>query len=607
MNLSTGNQKVSRLKKKAKPKDFKKTFKRVFMYFKKDKKITRLIFLLVIIDSIISTIIPYTLGKVVDIINIDIYSKSIFLKGILILLLFYIIEFLVKLFKGIFTARLSQSIVRDMRSNLFLKFRNLPITFFDKSATGDIMSRVTNDVDNISTGISTSLVQLITGILNILLTFIMMFILSPILTFCSIVLIPIVMFLSNFIAKRTRVFFKQQQVELGKLNSHIEEMISNINVVKAFNYEKKSVGDFKVINDRLLSISLKSQIYTSLLMPIMNVISNIGFAIICIIGGVLASKDVITIGVIASFLSYVRQFTRPLNELANLFNTLLSAVAGCERIFEVMDEQEEEQINSNTKSDIYNNKNNNLKKSFINGDIEFKDVSFSYDSKKNILSDINLKIKAGTSNAIIGETGSGKTTIINLITNFYQVEKGKIFLDGNDIYSVDRNCLRNYFGVVPQESYIFNDTVMENIRYGNLTATDEQVISASKIANLHKFIIKMHGGYETVLSDRGEDLSEGQKQLISIARAVLKNAPILILDEATSNIDIATEAKIQDAINNVTYGKTSIIIAHRLSTISNCNNIIVLENGRIVESGNHKELMKLKGHYYRNILLTNRN
>lgn len=607
MNLSTGNQKVSRLKKKAKPKDFKKTFKRVFMYFKKDKKITRLIFLLVIIDSIISTIIPYTLGKVVDIINIDIYSKSIFLKGILILLLFYIIEFLVKLFKGIFTARLSQSIVRDMRSNLFLKFRNLPINFFDKSSTGDIMSRVTNDVDNISTGISTSLVQLITGILNILLTFIMMFILSPILTFCSIILIPVVMFLSNFIAKRTRVFFKKQQVELGKLNSHIEEMISNINVVKAFNYEKKSVSDFKEINNRLLSISLKSQIYTSLLMPIMNVISNIGFAIICIIGGVLASKDVITIGVIASFLSYVRQFTRPLNELANLFNTLLSAVAGCERVFEIMDEQEEAQINSRTKSDIYNNKNNDLKNSFIKGDIEFKDVSFSYDSKKNILSDINLKIKAGTSNAIIGETGSGKTTIINLITNFYQIEKGKIFLDGKDIYSIDRNCLRNYFGVVPQESYIFNDTVMENIRYGNLMATDEQVISASKIANSHKFIIKMCEGYETVLSDRGEDLSEGQKQLISIARAVLKNAPILILDEATSNIDIATEAKIQDAINIMTYGKTSIIIAHRLSTISNCDNIIVLENGRIVESGNHKELIKLKGHYYRNILLTKKN
>lgn len=607
MNLSTGNQKVSRLKKKAKPKDFKKTFKRVFMYFKKDKKITRLIFLLVIIDSIISTIIPYTLGKVVDIINIDIYSKSIFLKGILILLLFYIIEFLVKLSKGIFTARLSQSIVRDMRRNLFLKFRNLPINFFDKSSTGDIMSRVTNDVDNISTGISTSLVQLITGILNILLTFIMMFILSPILTFCSIILIPVVMFLSNFIAKRTRVFFKQQQVELGKLNSHIEEMISNINVVKAFNYEKKSVSDFKEINNRLLSISLKSQIYTSLLMPIMNVISNIGFAIICIIGGVLASKDAITIGVIASFLSYVRQFTRPLNELANLFNTLLSAVAGCERVFEIMDEQEEAQINSRTKSDIYNNKNNDLKNSFINGDIEFKDVSFSYDSKKNILSDINLKIKAGTSNAIIGETGSGKTTIINLITNFYQIEKGKIFLDGKDIYSIDRNCLRNYFGVVPQESYIFNDTVMENIRYGNLMATDEQIISASKIANSHKFIIKMCEGYETVLSDRGEDLSEGQKQLISIARAVLKNAPILILDEATSNIDIATEAKIQDAINIMTYGKTSIIIAHRLSTISNCDNIIVLENGRIVESGNHKELIKLKGHYYRNILLTKKN
>lgn len=604
MNLGTGNQKVSRLKKKEKPKDFKKTFKRVFMYFKRDKKITRLIFLLVIVDSIISTIIPYTLGKVVDIINIDTYSRSIFLKGIIILFSFYIIEFSVKLSKGICTARLSQSIVKEMRSNLFLKFKNLPITFFDKSSTGDIMSRVTNDVDNISTGISNSLVQLITGILNILMTFIMMFILSPILTFCSIILIPIVMFLSNFIAKRTRVLFKQQQVELGKLNSHIEEMVSNINVVKSFNYERKSVEDFREVNDRLLNISLKSQIYTSLLMPIMNVISNIGFATICIIGGVLASKDIITIGVIASFLSYVRQFTRPLNELANLFNTLLSAIAGCERVFEIIDEKEEQEAKSVFKSKFNDNKKDNLNSSFANGEIEFKNVSFSYNSKKKVLDNINLRIKAGTSNAIIGETGSGKTTIINLITNFYQVDKGSIFLDGEDIYSINRNYLRSCFGVVPQESYIFNDTVMENIRYGNLMATDEEVICASKIANSHKFITKMHEGYNTVLSDRGEDLSEGQKQLISIARAIFKNAPILILDEATSNIDIATEAKIQDAINSLTFGKTSIIIAHRLSTISNCDNIIVLENGRIIESGNHKELIELKGHYYRNILLT---
>ncbi|MBY1795277.1 ABC transporter ATP-binding protein/permease, partial [Clostridioides difficile] len=505
---------------------------------------------------------------------------------------------------GICTARLSQSIVKEMRSNLFLKFKNLPITFFDKSSTGDIMSRVTNDVDNISTGISNSLVQLITGILNILMTFIMMFVLSPILTFCSVILIPIVMFVSNFIAKRTRVFFKQQQVELGKLNAHIEEMISNINVVKSFNYERKSVNDFKEVNDRLLNISLKSQIYTSLLMPIMNVISNIGFATICIIGGVLASKDIITIGVIASFLSYVRQFTRPLNELANLFNTLLSAIAGCERVFEIIDEQEEQEVHNMFKSEINDNKDGNLNSHFVKGEIELKDVSFSYDSKKKILDNINLKIKAGTSNAIIGETGSGKTTIINLITNFYHIDEGSIFLDGKDIYSINRNYLRTCFGVVPQEGYIFNDTVMENIRYGNLEATDEEVIYASKIANAHKFIVKMREGYSTVLSDRGEDLSEGQKQLISIARAVLKNAPILILDEATSNIDIATEAKIQEAINNLTYGKTSIIIAHRLSTISNCDNIIVLENGRIVESGNHKELIKLKGHYYRNILLT---
>lgn len=416
MNVKPGGKSENRFRKKAKPKNFKKVLRRVIDYLKEDKKIIRLVFLIVIIDSILVISVPFLIGKIVDIIENN-KLDSVFSTTLLILLTCYLVELFINICKGILTARLSQRVVKKMRRNLFLKLQKLPIVFFHKSSRGDIMSRFTNDVDNISTGISSAIVQLMSDVLNICLTFIMMLYLSKILTLLSIILAPMVILLSKFIASHTRKLFKEQQVELGKLNSQVEEIISDINIVKAFSYEEKAIEDFKDSNKKLFTLSLKAQIYTGLLYPIMNVITNIGFTAICIGGGILASKDIITVGVIASFLSYSKQFTRPLNEIANLFNTFQSALAGCERIFEIIDEEEEKDYGSI-----------NIEKDSLS-DIEFKSVSFSYDNKNNVLKDINLKIKQGTSNAIIGETGSGKTTIVNLITRFYDIKEGTINLN----------------------------------------------------------------------------------------------------------------------------------------------------------------------------------
>lgn len=591
MSVRVGGKNETRFKRKVRPKDFKNTAKRVLAFFKDEKKLVFIIGLLVVIQSLIGIGIPYYIGKIIDIIE-ESLANSIFIKVIAVLATFYLINFLVDVISSILTAKMSQRVVKKIRSNLFIKLQKLPISFYNKNSRGDTMSRFTNDVDNISSGISSAVVSLISDILNIVLTFVMMLLLSVELTFLSLLLIPLVLFLSRFITKRTRVLFKEQQVELGKLNAQVEEIISDINIVKGFNYEEKSINDFKEINDRLFTASLKAQIYTGLLMPLMNVISNFGFAIVCIAGGILASKNYITVGVIASFLSYTKQFTRPLNEIANLYNTFQSAMAGCERVFEIFDEEDEK-----------NNGKVHLEEG-CNSNIEFKDVSFSYDKKNKILDNINLYIKKGSSNAIIGETGSGKTTIINLITNLYNIDGGVIILDNNNLQEFDKESLRDFIGVVPQEVYLFNDTIMENIRYGNLEASEEDIISASKVANAHKFISKLKNGYNTSLSEQGEGLSEGQKQLISIARTILKNPHILILDEATSSIDTSTERKIQETIKVIMEDRTSIIIAHRLSTIYHCDNIIVLKDGKIAESGNHKELMEQKGIYYNNILLT---
>lgn len=583
----------SRFIPKKKPKDLKKTLKRLLMYFKDEKKLLYCILGTVIIDSLIVILIPYIIGKCIDIIDINNGYNNTVIILIIVLSLFYIFESLLNLSKEFITVGMSQRVVKKIRTSLFDKIQKLPISYFDNHYNGDLMSRLTNDVENISSGISSSIVQIIASILTILGTFIMMIYLNHILTIVAIITIPLVLGLSKIIARKTKVFFKNQQIELGALNSHIEESITNINVIKAFTYEEKTIQRFDEINNNLLEVSLKAQVYSSLLMPMMNVISNLGFTIISIVGSLLVVKDVITVGVIVTFLTYAKQFTRPLNEIANLFNTFQSAVAGCERVFEVLDEDIEKD------DERYLDKLKNIVD--VKGNIEFKNVSFAYKENNYILNNISFSIREGTSNAIIGATGSGKTTIINLITRFYNINDGSIYIEGEDINTYYKKSFRDSIGVVPQEIYLFSGTILDNIRYSKLDAKEEDVINACKLANAHNFITKLENGYYTEISESGQNLSTGEKQLLSIARSILKNPSLLILDEATSSIDTSTEKKIQDAIKTIMEGRTSIIIAHRLSTIMDCDNIIVMDKGVIVESGSHNQLMELRGIYYKNI------
>ncbi|MVO72900.1 ATP-binding cassette domain-containing protein [Paeniclostridium sordellii] len=583
----------SRFTPKKKPKDLKKTLTRLFKYFKGEKGIILSIFLLVLLDSFIVIIIPLLIGKSIDLIDLNNTKKSIMILALVTLLLCYIIDSIVNLFKEFLIVDMSQRVVRNLRNSVFEKLQNLSISYFDSKEKGDLMSRISNDVDNISSGISSSIVQIITSTITILGTLIMMYILSPILTIISIITMPLIIILSKTIAKRSKKYFKSQQLELGRLNSYIEEDVRNINIVKSFNYEESAILKFDEINNNLFKVALKAQVYSSLLMPMMNVITNVAFTTISIVGSYLSIKNLITIGTIATFLSYTKQFTRPLNELANLFNTFQISIVGCERIFEILDEKKHIMKDIGT-----------INASGIKGNIQFKNVYFKYENGKNVLNNVNLTIEHGTNNAIIGTTGSGKTTIINLINRLYEDYEGSILLDNIEIKEYGKQSFLDAFSVVSQDIYLFKGTILENIRYSKLNASKEEIIEACKIANAHEFIKNLKNKYDTYINEGGDNLSIGQKQLISIARAILKNPDILILDEATSSIDTNTERKVQDAIKNIMKNRTSIIIAHRLSTIKYCDNIIVVDKGKIIESGSHKELMQNKGIYYDSILAT---
>lgn len=585
------NKVESRFTPKKRPKNTKKTISRLLKYFKNEKSILLLISILVLLDSLIVILIPLLIGKCVDLIDISEFKSSVFKVTLLALLGFYLIDSIVSLFKEFIIINMSQRVIQSIRSSVFLKLQTLPISYFDEHKNGDLMSRVTNDIDNISSGISSSITQIMTSSITITGTIVMMFLLSPSLTVLSVITMPLVIILSKFIARRSKDFFKKQQIELGLLNSHIEENIKNMNVIKSFNYEQESIEKFNEINDRFLRESLKAQMYSSLLMPMMNSITNIAFTLISIVGAYLSIKNIITVGIIATFLSYTKQFTRPLNELANLFNTFQISVAGCERVFEILDEQVKEKYKKEDTKDA-----NGLK-----GDIEFKNVWFKYNKGDYILKNLSFKIKKGTSNAIIGSTGSGKTTIINLINRLYEHDKGEILVDGDNINNYEKESFNNEFSIVLQDIYLFNGTILENIKYSKLDATKDEIIAACKISNAHSFIMKLKNNYDTYIEEGGDSLSIGQKQLISISRAILKNSSILILDEATSSIDTNTERKIQEAIKNAMRNKTSIIIAHRLSTIRDCDNIMVVDKGQIVESGSHECLMNKRGIYYDSI------
>ena len=572
-----------------KPKNFKGTLKRLWYYFGNERKMLTLIFFFIIIDSVLMLLAPFLIGKAVDAMSLHHGKVDFHFLEIMIIVLTsaYVADAVLTFLQGWLMAGVAGRVVKRLRDALFTKLQKLPVSFFDSRTHGELMSRLSNDIDNVSNTISQSTTQLMSGVIVIVGSLIMMVMLSPLLTVASLVTVPLVFLLTRTIAKRTSVLFKNQQVELGKLNGHIEETISGIEVVKAFNHEDKVIEEFETVNTKLRNIGLKAQIWSGFLMPIMNVINNLGFAIVAVIGGILAVKSLITVGAIASFITYSRQFVRPLNDLANIFNILQSGVAGAERVFEIMDEQEEPADSKNATA-LENPK----------GHVVFENVSFGYRSDVPILKNVSFEALDGSSTALVGPTGAGKTTIVNLLTRFYDVTDGRILLDGRDIRDYTRDSLRSCFGFVLQDTYLFSGTIKENIKYGKPEATDEEVVQAAKMANADVFIKRLPNQYETVLSENGGNLSQGQRQLLAIARVILAKPALLILDEATSSIDTRTELHIQEALLKLMAERTSFIIAHRLNTIRDADTIMVIDNGQIIEKGSHDVLMNAQGRYY---------
>lgn len=572
-----------------KPKNFKGTLRRLWDYFGKERNMLTFVFLFIIIDSALTLSAPYLIGKAVDAMSLHKGKVDFGLleMTIVILIAAYFGDALLTFLQGWLMAGISQRIVKNLRDHLFKKLQKLPIAFFDTRTHGEMMSRFTNDIDNVSNTISQSTTQLMSGIIIILGSLIMMIILSPILTLATIITVPLVFLLTRTIAKRTSVLFKGQQDQLGKLNGHIEETVSGIEVVKAFNHEGKVIEEFEEANTLLRDVGLKAQIWSGFLMPIMNVINNLGFTLVAVVGGILAVKSLVTVGVIASFITYSRQFVRPLNDLANIFNVLQSGVAGAERVFEILDEQEE--IADLPGSVALENPK---------GHVVFEDVSFGYRPDVPILKNISFESMVGSSTALVGPTGAGKTTIVNLLTRFYDVTSGKILLDGRDIREYTRDSLRRCFGFVLQDTYLFSGTIKDNIKYGKPNATDVEVETAAKMANADAFIRRLPNQYETELSENGGNLSQGQRQLLAIARVILAKPSLLILDEATSSIDTRTELHIQEALLTLMEDRTSFIIAHRLNTIRDADTIMVIDQGKILEQGSHDSLMNQQGRYY---------
>lgn len=573
----------------AKAKNIKHTLTRLWDFFKFEKPQLIITFSLILVSGLLGLSVPFLIGKAVDVIfpGIGLVMFSKLRSIVLILLSVYIFDNILGFFQEYIIAGISQRVVLNLREKLFEKLQSLPIIFFDMHTHGEIMSRLSNDIDNVSTTISQSTVQLMSSIVNITGSLVMMLYLSPIMTVASMMTIPMVYFLTKFIAKKTKLLFRQQQKTLGSLNGHIEETIAGIHVVKAFNNENKVINEFKAQNDVLRDVGVKAQTWSGFIMPLMNVINNFGFGVIAVFGGSLAVKGIISVGVITSFISYSKQFSRPLNELANTFNTLQSGIAGAERVFEILDEEEERK----DADDAIIIKD-------IKGDVEFKNVTFEYEEGEPVLKDVSFKVDSGTNIALVGPTGAGKTTIVNLLTGFYEIAYGEILIDGVNIVDYQKDSLRQIFGMVLQDTYLFSGTIKENIKYGNLNATDKEIENAAVLARADDFITKLPKGYETHINEGGTNLSQGQKQLLAISRAILANPSILILDEATSSVDTRTELKIQEAMVKLMKNRTTFIIAHRLSTIKDADIIMVIDHGEIVESGNNDELLSRKGYYY---------
>ncbi|MCR8964891.1 ABC transporter ATP-binding protein [Brevibacillus halotolerans] len=572
-----------------KPKNSMEALKRLWGYLREQRWSLFLVFFLVLASSGFALMGPLLIGKAIDSMGITTgqVQFSLLAKIVGSLIIVYILGALASWLQTYLMASVSQKTVKSMRKDIFDKVQTLPLRFFDERPRGDLMSRLTNDVENINNTLSQATTQIFSSLITVIGAVGMMLMLSPSLTLVSLIVVPLGLFITKKIAERTRKLFLEQQTELGQLNGYIEEMISGQRVVKAFNREQQTIDQFAEKNQRLKKVGAQAQVFSGVIPPLMNAINNLSFALVAGIGGYMAVQGVITIGIITAFLNYSKQFARPLNEMANQFNMLQSAFAGAERVFEVLDEEQE--FADQAVADSLEQ---------VEGKVEFKDVTFGYKPDKPVLQEINLIAEPGQMIALVGPTGSGKTTIVNLLMRFYDVQQGSVIVDGRDIRQIDKENLRSSIGMVLQDTYLFAGTVIENIRYGRLDATDEQVMYAARMANAHSFIERLPEGYHTKLTEDASNISQGQRQLLTIARAILADPSILILDEATSSIDTRTEMQIQKALKVLMQGRTSFVIAHRLSTIQEADQILVINQGEIIERGNHKELLEQQGFYY---------
>lgn len=575
----------------AKAKNWSATLKRIWSYLARRKGKLSLVLLMVMLSSGLGLLGPYLLGIAVDEFLQDAgitgnAGGSAWIYFLIGLAFVYVLQALTTWLHNIWMIGIAQETVYRMRMDLFSHLHRLPIPFFGKRQQGEIMSRLTNDIENVSSTLNSSAIQIFSSVLTLAGTLSVMLWLSPLLTLLTFIVVPLMALGMRWITRRTGPLFKERQRNLGELNGFIEETLSGQRIIKAFSQEERVVREFEERNAKIRMSGFWAQTISGFIPKLMNGLNNLSFAIVAGIGGIMAIQGYITIGVIIIFESYARQFTRPLNDLANQWNTLLSAIAGAERVFEVLDEEVEAKDEGAA-----------VKLDRVEGAVSFRDVSFSYEKDGDTLEGITFEAKPGEMIALVGPTGAGKTTLIQLLSRFYDPDGGSIMLDGRDLSQIRRESLRSHMAFVLQDSFLFEGTIRENIRFGRLDATDEEVEEAAKLANAHSFIMRLKDGYDKVLKQGGSGISQGQKQLLAIARAILANPSMLVLDEATSSIDTVTEIKIQEGLQRLMKGRTSFVIAHRLNTIRQADRILVLKEGRLLEQGSHDELLKQGGFY----------
>ncbi|MBB6214402.1 ATP-binding cassette subfamily B protein [Anaerosolibacter carboniphilus] len=580
-----------------KAKDFKGTLKRLLVYLKPRGFQLLAVTFMAILSTTFSIFSPKVMGKATTKLFEGIMIKmrgvpgakidfNYILQILLILGVLYVISTVFTYIQQFIMAGVAQKTVYDIREDVNGKLARLPLKFFDSRTHGEILSRVTNDIDNIGSTLQQSMTQLITSVITLVGIVVMMLSISPMMTLICVVTLPLYVTVTKAVTSRSQKYFTGQQKALGELNGHVEEMYTGHTIVKAFGHEKKSIEKFNQINDQLYQAGRKAQFISGIIMPLMSFINNIGYVFVCVVGGILVTKQRIQIGDIQAFIQYSRQFTQPIIQTANIANILQSTVASAERVFELLDEVEEV-------SDAIDAKEITSPK----GEVQFKNVQFGYKEDTMLMENLNIDVKQGQTVAIVGPTGAGKTTLVNLLMRFYEINNGKITIDGIDIRNIKRGNLRSIFGMVLQDTWLFHGTIRENIGYGRQDASEEEIIQAAKAARAHHFIRTLPDGYDTLLNEEASNISQGQKQLLTIARAILADPAILILDEATSSVDTRTEVNIQKAMGELMKGRTSFVIAHRLSTIRNADLILVMNNGSVIEKGKHQELLAKGGFY----------